>query len=328
QEKLVFIASSLSNDQGNLSGGMLLGPIIMGDIEDTVSMSENESLKEGLKYLPAWDTKKVHHSEEILSCITDSLSAGSHSLYGSFVFEQDKLLSDLYKMKDEWQLGTTDCSFLIRSEKQINDLIAAQDKEGAQQLLNELLGYIYFTGESDIVVIKARLLELLVLLSRAAIDAGADIQEILLFSEENIKRIAKFSSLEEMSIWITGIMHRFIQYSFDFTEVRHSDILHKTMQYVKANYNQKITLDDVAAHVYLSRSYISSIFKEEMGETLFSYINRVRVEKSKTLLTNENVSLADVAGLCGFEDQSYFSKVFKSLTGVSPKKYRDKRGKL
>ena len=65
-----------------------------------------------------------------------------------------------------------------------------------------------------------------------------------------------------------------------------------------------------------------------MGETLFSYINRVRVEKSKTLILNEAVSLADVGSLCGFEDQSYFSKVFKSITGVSPKKFQERRGKI
>ena len=70
------------------------------------------------------------------------------------------------------------------------------------------------------------------------------------------------------------------------------------------------------------------MFKEEMGEGLFTYVNRVRVEKSKVLLLNESVSLVNVGGLCGFEDQSYFTKVFKSIVGVSPKKYRDCRGKI
>jgi YesN/AraC family two-component response regulator len=98
------------------------------------------------------------------------------------------------------------------------------------------------------------------------------------------------------------------------------------MEYVKANYNQKITLDDIARHVYLSRSYLSSIFKEETGQSLFSYINSVRVEKSKMFLLDNSVSLVDISELCGFEDQSYFTKVFKKATGVSPKKYRDSRG--
>ena len=99
------------------------------------------------------------------------------------------------------------------------------------------------------------------------------------------------------------------------------------MDYVKANYSKKITLDDVARHVYLSRSYLSSLFKEETGDSLFAYINRVRIDKSKMFLLDSAVNLVDVASLCGFDDQSYFTKVFKKATGVSPKKYRDTRGK-
>ena len=85
-------------------------------------------------------------------------------------------------------------------------------------------------------------------------------------------------------------------------------------------------MDEVARHVYLSRSYLSSLFKEETGMSLFTYINRVRVEKSKLFLLDKDVALVDVASLCGFEDQSYFTKVFKKETGMSPKKYRDSRG--
>lgn len=169
---------------------------------------------------------------------------------------------------------------------------------------------------------------MVVLLSRSAIDAGAGIQEILLFNEANIRQVKEIESLEQLSAWITVIIHRFIKYSFDFTSVKHSDILYKIIQYVKANYDQKITLDDIASHVYLSRSYISSLFKEEMGENLFSYINRIRVEKSKFLLLNESIPLVTISGLCGFDDQSYFTKVFKRIVGVSPKKYRDSRGKI
>lgn len=61
---------------------------------------------------------------------------------------------------------------------------------------------------------------------------------------------------------------------------------------------------------------------------LSSYINAVRVEKSKSLLLDNSIRLVDVANLCGFEDQSYYTKVFKRIVGVSPKRYRDCRGKL
>jgi len=96
------------------------------------------------------------------------------------------------------------------------------------------------------------------------------------------------------------------------------------MEYIRAHYDHKLTLDDIAQHVYLSRSYLSSLFREETGQTLFSYINRVRVEKSKLFLMDSTVALAHAAAMCGFEDQSYFTKVFRKITGMSPKQYRDR----
>lgn len=109
--------------------------------------------------------------------------------------------------------------------------------------------------------------------------------------------------------------------------MKHSDVVYRVMEYVKVNYRRRITLDELAKHIYLSRSYLSSIFKEETGMNLSSFINAVRVEKSKALLLDNTVRLVDVANLCGFEDQSYYTKVFKRVVGVSPKRYRDCRGK-
>ena len=61
--------------------------------------------------------------------------------------------------------------------------------------------------------------------------------------------------------------------------------------------------------------------------SITNYINQVRVEKSKLFLTDRSYSLVDIANAVGFDDQSYYTKVFKSITGVSPGKYREAHGK-
>ena len=90
----------------------------------------------------------------------------------------------------------------------------------------------------------------------------------------------------------------------------------------------KISLEEIAESVQFSVSYISRIFKNEMGCSITTFINKVRVDNAKLLLLNQNIPLVEVAYLCGFEDQTYFSKVFKKVTDVSPGRFRDKRGKL
>ena len=324
---LVFVASSVSDDTGALAGGLIAGPLVMGELPDTLEEVTDPILREAVAALPVLSTARVNHLAELLAAITGYIAGLPHSRAGSFVYEQEKMLNTIYTIRDQQTEDESAANYPISYEKQLHDLICSRDKNGAQELLNELLGHVYCASNFHLETIKTRVVELVVLLSRATIDAGADIREIFLFNTNYIHEIEQFTSLEELSVWLTGIMHRFINYSFDFTQVKHSDVVHKVMDYVKANYSKKISLDDVARHVYLSRSYLSSIFKEETGDSLFAYINRVRIDKSKMLLLDSAVNLVDVASLCGFDDQSYFTKVFKKATGVSPKKYRDTRGK-
>ena len=327
---LVFVASSVSDDTGALSGGLIAGPLVMGSLPDTLKELPEPDMADAVASLPVFSTARTNHLAEILAAATGYIAGLPHSRAGGFVYEQEKMLNTIYAIREQQtQTGDeTALNYPITFEKQLHDLICSKDKTGAQELLNELLGHIYCASDFNLEVIKTRVVELVVLLSRATIDAGADIREIFLFNTNYIHEIEQFTSLEELSVWLTGIMHRFINYSFDFTQVKHSDVVYKVMDYVKTNYAQKITLDDIARHVYLSRSYLSSIFKEETGDSLFAYINRVRIGKSKMLLLDSAVNLVDVASLCGFDDQSYFTKVFKKATGISPKKYRDTRGQI
>ncbi len=324
---LVFVASSISDDSGNLVGGTIMGPLLMGDYNDVLS-EMTDFMRSKAVLLPALSTSKVTDLAVILSALTSYAAGVPHSRVGRFVYEQKKLLNTIYSAQEKFLNDGENSVYPIETEKKLHAMICSHDKSGAQELLNELLGHIYCTNNFDLATIKTRVVELVVILSRATIDAGADIREVFLSNTNYINEIEQFSSLEELSVWLNCIMHRFIAYSFDFTQVKHSNVVYKVMEYVKANYSQKISLDDIARHVYLSRSYLSSMFKEETGESLFSYINKVRVEKSKLFLLDNAISLVDISSLCGFDDQSYFTKVFKKFTGVSPKKYRDSRGKI
>ena len=134
---------------------------------------------------------------------------------------------------------------------------------------------------------------------------------------------SRFDSLEELSVWLTGIMHRFISYSFDFTQVKHSDVVYKVMEYVKTNYPPKnITLDDVA-RTCLSQPLLSQqhLQRGDRRQSLFAYINKVRVDKSKMLSAGQQRWPWWMwPALCGFEDQSYFTKVFKKSGGCLAEK--------
>ena len=302
----IFIAVPLLDELGIHSSGVIAGPILMGDISDYPHTYN----------LPNFSTSKINDLTEILSAVFSSDISGKNDSTADF-------LNTIYK---ELELLPKQKHYPIELEKELQIAIKNADKEKARELLNRLLGEIFFHSNADFSVIKARVLELLVLLSRSVIESGADISEIFSLNNGYISEIEKFDSLEGLSVWLTNVINRFVSYVFDFSDIKHSNTVHKIIEYIKTNYMHKITLDNLAEHVYMSKSYISKIFNEEMKISLSAFINKVRIDKSKHLLLDPSVSIADIANLVGFDDQSYFTKQFKLVTGLSPKKYREKHG--
>mgnify|MGYP000954048322 FL=1 len=117
-------------------------------------------------------------------------------------------------------------------------------------------------------------------------------------------------------------MFRFTDLVFDLKEAKHADLIHKALRYIQSNYQGKITLEEVATLVNLSPSYFSKVFKEGMNCSFTSYLNRYRIDQSKLLLKTTAIPLSEIGALVGFEDQSYFTKIFKKNTGMLPGKYR------
>jgi two-component system response regulator YesN len=108
--------------------------------------------------------------------------------------------------------------------------------------------------------------------------------------------------------------------------LEHQQKEHKTIfdiaKYVENHYNEDLTLQDIANQFYLSREYISRKFKQEFKVNLSDYLGRIRIDKAKLLLLNPHLRIAQIADMVGYQDEKYFSKVFKKLEGVSPNEYR------
>ena len=83
-----------------------------------------------------------------------------------------------------------------------------------------------------------------------------------------------------------------------------------------------ITLDDIADTLHVNRSYLSRYYKNKTGVNLFDEILMKRVEKAKEYLQNTEMKTYEISEAVGVEDAGYFSKMFKKITGVSPKEFR------
>lgn len=94
------------------------------------------------------------------------------------------------------------------------------------------------------------------------------------------------------------------------------------VEYIRRNYKNDISLEDIAEHAQVSSHYICSLFKKEIGMNVSKYVMEYRISKAKTLLMTTNMKSYEVAVETGFANESYFSRSFKKVTGFSPSDFR------
>ena len=99
-------------------------------------------------------------------------------------------------------------------------------------------------------------------------------------------------------------------------------IIKKVCAYVDENLSRDISLDTAAEFAGVSSFYLSKLFKEEKGETFINFISDKRLEQSRKLLSETNLSIKEITAEVGYNDQNYFSRIFKNKYGLSPKEYR------
>lgn len=92
---------------------------------------------------------------------------------------------------------------------------------------------------------------------------------------------------------------------------------------IKNEYMNDIGLDEIADKVCLTPAYVSFIFKKETGSNLIKYLTDFRMQKAKEFLEKSNMKIVDISRLCGYQNQSYFNKLFKNYYGITPKQYRE-----
>jgi two-component system, response regulator YesN len=99
-------------------------------------------------------------------------------------------------------------------------------------------------------------------------------------------------------------------------------VIEDIAEYIEQHPHEEITLQDISERFFLSREYISRKFKQETNGNLSDFIAEVRIKRAKELLANGQLKISQVAELVGYQDEKYFSRVFKKRTNCSPNDYR------
>ena len=133
----------------------------------------------------------------------------------------------------------------------------------------------------------------------------------------------EFEVLEHLlAFWKLLYLHADTETALSMADQRTYERIRNILTYIEANYDSKLTLENIADHIHLCKSECCRMFKRYMRQSLFDFILAYRIEKSLPYLSDNSYSIQAVSEKAGFSDANYFSRVFKQLKGCSPSAFR------
>ncbi|MHB9037647.1 MAG: helix-turn-helix domain-containing protein [Armatimonadota bacterium] len=196
------------------------------------------------------------------------------------------------------------------------------DRPAAREIINRILVGIYFFGRERPTLLKSFILELVVNMSRSAVEAGGDPTELLGTNYSSVADLSRIDSEEELCAWLVSMLERMMDAIKSNKQYPSTVLLGAALKYMQDHLHEEISRDDVADVACLSPSHFSRVVKQSFGHSFTDLLARMRVDKARELLTRTEKSLIQICLDCGFSDQSYFTKVFQKYVGRTPGEYR------
>ena len=118
------------------------------------------------------------------------------------------------------------------------------------------------------------------------------------------------------------LLSYYLEY-FPYVIEKDTDYVLRASEYIQRNhYNPELSVQMVADYIKIDRTYLYRLFKHATGMSVIEYINQCRIAKARIMLVDGSATIKDIAGISGFSDQMYFSRLFKKHTGKTPSEYR------
>jgi two-component system response regulator YesN len=221
--------------------------------------------------------------------------------------------------------NTVDFSNLdVKDEKQIMLAIKAGDIEKINQYLDNIFDRIteFRVSYKSIQMIC---IELIGIANRIARESALDIKELYNNNEIPYEEMKKHETIMDVKKWIGTIYQRLITLLLGYNmHGKYTEPTNKALEYLRKNYTNDISLNQTAEYIGVNSSYLSRVFKEDYGMGFAEYLNSIRVKQAKYLIERTDIKLKEIVKQVGFNNYTYFFKVFKMVAGITPIEYKEK----
>lgn len=254
---------------------------------------------------------------EDIASIAEGYLEANQALKDKFYTGKDSILwQNSYKSLKETLL-TLD----FKDEMNIKVLFKSMNRTCLTKYLDDLFDKIIRINASykSVKIICA---ELITIADTIAKELG--IKDSFMEEYENIpyENLNKYDTIYDIKRWIMDIYDKLLSL-IEFTKINknYSQYIKKACEFINKNFQNNISLQDVADYVGVSHQYLSKLFKEECSMGFIDFVNLIKVEHAKLLIESGDYKLKDIIFKVGFNNYNYFFKVFKDTLGMTPAEF-------
>ena len=311
------------------------GPVLIHGVDDILTsgiIAQNQLLKSRYHNVRARlnEVKVVDFANVVQYSDMLAKMAGELQLKKDHKAGENCRTKGAYFFVPDFDEGINKDAFMMKMESsqlemQMEELISEiekGDQQGVNRILNNFLDVLSSCISFEAVKLKALSLVMSSIVLLGQLDDQFKERFKYFFMVDHIViSIFATSDISELSDKLVRIFGNTLSCFSCEGNVKNKDLLYRALNYIRNNYST-VCLDDVSAEIGLNPSYFSKIFKDGLGVNYCQYVNKIRIEQSKKLL-REGLPLSEIAQMVGFNDQSYFTRVFRKYEGVSPYKWQN-----
>lgn len=212
--------------------------------------------------------------------------------------------------------------FSIEVESQLSVKILSCDKEGAFQILDELLEDIIEHKFVNPIIMKARFIEIITTIVKVGLEAGAEQEKLGILSGRFVQEVLRSDTILDLRNQMREVISGVIEEISQGRKHMNLQVFEEAIEYINENFDKDITLEDVSGHVHISPYHFSHEFKKFTGMNFIEYLTKTRIKEAKKLLLTTDLSIGEISNQVGYDDPSYFGRVFKSMEGMPPSKFK------
>ncbi|WP_296971652.1 helix-turn-helix domain-containing protein [Tepidanaerobacter sp. EBM-38] len=212
--------------------------------------------------------------------------------------------------------------FSIEVESQLSVKILSCDKEGAFQILDELLEDIIEHKFVNPIIMKARLIEIITTIVKVGLEAGAEQEKLGILSGRFVQEVLRSDTILDLRNQMREVISGVIEEISQGRRHMNLQVFEEAIEYINDNFDKDITLEDVSGYVHISPYHFSHELKKFTGMNFIEYLTKTRIKEAKKLLLTTDLSIGEISNQVGYDDPSYFGRVFKSMEGMPPSKFK------